>query len=89
MICSKCIATKGAVDFILILYGDLYGHHHYHLFHEIITIVCALFPCFTLTSPKCLVSWTEDLKFCLHTGHGRNACGLQSLLLTIALVSVE
>ena len=36
------------------------------------------------------MSWTEDLKFSvLHTGHGRNACGLQSLLLTIVLVSVE
>ena len=55
---------------------------------------CALFFCtWFWTSPKCLASWTEHQEaptvLVLRTGHGRNACRLQSLLSLIVFMSVE
>ena len=49
----------------------------------------ALFPCFITTSPESLWHHGQNTKklSVLHTGHGKNACGLQSFLSLIVFIT--
>ena len=88
MIHSKRLAIERAVDFILVLEVDFLNELS---FHELIAALCALFPRFILTSPRCLESRIEHQKLgsVLRTGHRRNQCGLQSILLPCVFISVD
>jgi len=55
-------------------------------FHGLLTMLCALFPRFVLTSLKCVVSRTEHQKLSVHL---RNSWGLQLCLLSILFISVN